>query len=331
MRGSLARALIQRIAFALLVLGSGAGAILGFLSSLGPAHAQRTLVHYRGATPGSWEEVFAHPQHIGVRTLITGRVIVPKPMLLDGDNPLMKNFVDDGSPMLVFAHLVQHAERGSVLIDSGLDASYAGGSLGHIQAPGKWFYELQGVHFEQQAGQDVHAQLARLGVQLNALYFTHLHGDHASALPSFDRKLPVFVGQGEPDDIGHHIDFGLVDQKRSLREIDFRDSQALWPFAHAVDVYGDGSFWALSTPGHTSGHVSYLINSDQGAVLLTGDACHMRWAFEHDVAPGGSDAQGKAAARDSLERIRKFAARYPQVQLIFGHQFRNDAQLATNR
>ena len=39
-------------------------------------------------------------------------------------------------------------------------------------------------------------------------------------------------------------------------------------------------------PGHTRGSTAYLVRTPQGPVLLTGDACHTRWGWEHDVEPG---------------------------------------------
>jgi len=55
-------------------------------------------------------------------------------------------------------------------------------------------------------------------------------------------------------------------------------------------------------------------------VLLTGDACHMRWGFEHAVGPSGATNETTEQAQVSLERIRAFAERYPQVEIVLGHQ-----------
>jgi N-acyl homoserine lactone hydrolase len=315
-----------------LVLLAGGGAL--WLSRLGPAHAPRVVVHLPAAQAlHDWDEVLARPGPISVLTLDTGLVRAPKPMLLDGESPLHSQFRDDGSDLHVYAHLVRHASAGDVLIDSGLDDSYATAALGTMRGPGRLMYALNGVRFEQEPGRDVHAQLRTHQAILRAIYFTHLHGDHAAALPSFPVSLPVYVGRGEPDDLGHHLDFGLVGHERPLRELDFAQAAAVPPFERVLDVFGDGSLLAIATPGHTSGHVSYLVNGEAEAVLLTGDACHMVWAFEHGVAPSSSTARGQAQARDSLARIRAFAARYPQVRIVLGHQERAtpEAELTMNR
>ena len=57
-----------------------------------------------------------------------------------------------------------------------------------------------------------------------------------------------------------------------------------------------------------------------GPVLLTGDACHMRWGFEHEVGPSGATSETTKQAQVSLERIRAFSERYPHVEIVLGHQ-----------
>jgi hypothetical protein len=54
-------------------------------------------------------------------------------------------------------------------------------------------------------------------------------------------------------------------------------------------------------------------------VLLTGDACHTAWGWEHGVEPGTfSDDQQESAV--SLDRLRQLAAKHPTMQVRLGHQ-----------
>jgi hypothetical protein len=46
----------------------------------------------------------------------------------------------------------------------------------------------------------------------------------------------------------------------------------------------------------------------------------MRWGFENGVAPSGATGETTAQAQVSLDRIRGFAERYPQVEIVLGHQ-----------
>jgi glyoxylase-like metal-dependent hydrolase (beta-lactamase superfamily II) len=86
-----------------------------------------------------------------------------------------------------------------------------------------------------------------------------------------------------------------------------------------VDLFGDGSFWAISVPGHTDDDIAYLINGAT-PVLLTGDASHFAWAFKMGVAPRGWNKTGTARGYVSLEQLRAFTRAYPSVTIVYGHE-----------
>jgi len=304
---------------ALIALAAAAFLTAG-ASAFQPPDPTRESTSFNRADASTWDEVFAAPRPIRVETLDTGVVHFPKKLLLNGDHPTMDGFEDDGSPLRVFAHLIRHEQRGDVLIDTGLDEVYATEPMGHMQGVGRLVMGLLGLSFSQSPGQGVHAQLRKANADVSAIYFTHLHSDHATALPTFDPSLPLYVGAAEVDDLGHKLNHGLVDDARTLRELDFENAATLEPLGRAIDLYGDGSFWAISTPGHTTGHVSYLVNGQEGPVLLTGDACHMRWGFEHGVGPSGATSKTTEQAQISFDSIRAFHERYPEVQIVLGHQ-----------
>jgi len=81
------------------------------------------------------------------------------------------------------------------------------------------------------------------------------------------------------------------------------------------DVFGDGSFFAILTPGHTS----YLARTTTGPVLLTGDTSHTRWGWENGVEPGTYSYDREQAAA-SFQKLRAFAAAHPNIEVRVGHQ-----------
>jgi glyoxylase-like metal-dependent hydrolase (beta-lactamase superfamily II) len=107
--------------------------------------------------------------------------------------------------------------------------------------------------------------------------------------------------------------------KTRFSGIDFSAAPTMPPLGPSVDIFGDGSFWAISEPGHTDDDIAFLINSTR-PVLLTGDASHFAWAFTTGVAPRGWDKAGTARGYVSLEQLRAFARAYPSVKIIFGHE-----------
>lgn len=106
--------------------------------------------------------------------------------------------------------------------------------------------------------------------------------------------------------------------KQRLQEWDFR-GDAQDPFEGIVDIFEDGSMFAISVPGHTPGSVAYLVRTTQGPVLLTGDTSHTRWGWEHAVEPGDFTRDNARNLRN-LQRLKALVARHPQVVVRLGHQ-----------
>lgn len=62
-----------------------------------------------------------------------------------------------------------------------------------------------------------------------------------------------------------------------MREIDFTSTNLSILGHPALDYFGDGSLYLLSTPGHAVGHMAALVRTTtrpNSFVLLGGDACH---------------------------------------------------------
>ncbi|MFH9551676.1 hypothetical protein [Streptomyces sp. NPDC017435] len=86
-----------------------------------------------------------------------------------------------------------------------------------------------------------------------------------------------------------------------------------------IDVFGDRSFFAILTPGHTKGHTSYLARTPEGPLLMTGNVSHTRWGWENDVEPGSFLAE-RDHARESLLALKALSERHPKMTVKLGHQ-----------
>jgi glyoxylase-like metal-dependent hydrolase (beta-lactamase superfamily II) len=85
-----------------------------------------------------------------------------------------------------------------------------------------------------------------------------------------------------------------------------------------IDIFGDGSFLGIHTPGHSKSHLSYLLMTKDGPKLLTGDASHTKYGFVNNIEPGWVHDQ--PAAEFSLAQLVEFHRMYPTIEVIYGHQ-----------
>lgn len=214
----------------------------------------------------------------------------------------------------VYAFLFHHTELGWFMIDSGLDSSYQhDGNIRGLLA--KNYIKAS----RQEPGQNIAAQLARENRDIQGLFFTHLHGDHTAGLPEIDPHIPKYVSEG-----GKFLHYPALYQSNHLSredtliELDWSSAVQAAPFDQVLDVFGDQSLFAIATPGHSHSHTSYLLNTSEGLVLLTGDASHTRYGFEHGIEPGWTTDEEQAV--HSLSQLRDFRQMYPATRVIFGHQ-----------
>jgi len=127
---------------------------------------------------------------------------------------------------------------------------------------------------------------------------THLHFDHAGCNKTFknakfvvqEKELqhawvpcpPVASGYHRPDFDG--LNFELVDG----------------------DVEVAGGIKLVSTPGHTPGHSSVLVETEVGTVAIAGDAISCYFGCENEIIPGvNSNVEDSWHSLKKLKRIAK--------------------------
>jgi glyoxylase-like metal-dependent hydrolase (beta-lactamase superfamily II) len=268
----------------------------------------------------NWKDVLEHPRGISISTLQTGVVHMDACLNLDPESPRQSDCDHVPRDLAVLVHWIHHPNFGDFLIDTGFDESFAKHPpYGNYTEAMKLFNWVNGVTNRQAPGADLATQLARLKVHPKAVFFTHLHPDHTGGVPALGPQTRFVFGKAEASFLARAAVANHFSGKSKFSSIDFSLAPAMGPLGPSVDVFGDGSFWAISVRGHTDDDIAYLINGS-APVLLTGDASHFAWAFKTGVAPRGWNQAGTARGYVSLEQLRAFARDYPRVKLIYGHE-----------
>jgi len=272
----------------------------------------------------SWEEVFNQSHHITHQAFITAQSVLKTGGALNLKHPNAKGIKTKSQKAPVLVHWIRHRKFGDYLIDAGMDRSYQNNPYGLFK--GLLVRVFMAKCF-QKPGQDTFSLIQQHQIKLNGIFFTHLHFDHISGAIDFpdDKAVPYVAGKGE---IYFSVQKGFLFRspdyfkgKDVLYELNFSDSHVVdMPIlGKSADIFGDGSLWAISTPGHTKGHISFLVNCEKEPVLITGDACLLKANLDMGIGPGtySSDLE---AAQESMDKIIRFTQKYPRIKIVYGHQ-----------
>jgi len=269
------------------------------------------------------EALIDQPGPIQLQTINSVDWAIPLAGLLNLKSPsaIEAGLKDRDEPIQIYAHVLKHPQHGNFLVDTGVSKKL-------LDDPGKegvsWLI-LKGMPVEKmrlnkgtaEILQDLHGKLA-------GVFFTHMHIDHISGMPDIPDDAPLYIGATESTEkywmnmLVQGTNDQLLKNKQALQEWQFQpDPQN--KFEGIVDIFADGSVFAISVPGHTPGSVAYLVRTTKGPVLLTGDTCHTRWGWEHTVEPGDY-TQDQERNLKNLKRLKDLASAHPRIEVRLGHQ-----------
>jgi N-acyl homoserine lactone hydrolase len=303
------------LGIALLIMLSGVFGFVVYQPSIIP---RRSFV-LPEASYNNWDEILSHPQPISIRTYVAGVNRTKLSGIMNLEHERAQGIEDKLIDIPVNVGVIQHQQHGIYLIDAGLDASYEHNQYGTNKGMMVERFLAKG---SLEPNTHIAAVLEKENIQLQGVWLTHLHMDHTAGVVDLPKDIPYVVGENERYAnfrfFMHNDHLAGID---TLYEIDFAEGINLSPLGKAVDIFGDGSFWAISSSGHSAGHVMYFINGIEESVLYTGDACNDYYQFETGIGPGfySSDLEG---GQEVLEQIIAFKEKYPEVTLVFGHDLK---------
>lgn len=192
-------------------------------------------------------------------------------------------------------YLVQTGDGKHILIDSGLPE--------HIPEEASDFAN----------GQDVIEQLARIGIQpdaIDTIISTHYDVDHAGRHAAFTKARYVVQRV-------HHLDAASNPRYAAIR------SQWDQPIERIQLVDGDTELLPglklIETSGHVPGHQSVLMRLPKtGPILLTIDAVPFSEGFTRDAQDDGNTPDAEAI-RASTGKLLDLVEREQIELVIFGH------------
>lgn len=240
---------------------------------------------------------------------------VPLSGLVNLEHPKSQDagLVDRDEAIQIYAYSLVHPQFGTFLVDSGVASSFANQGLDNGV---NWIVEsamniasLEVVKTSEQLDQQLGG--------VDGIFLTHIHLDHIMGLQDFETPK-VYSGPGETS---LTTAMNLFTQGSTDRLLATVEKLREWQFDDhgVIDVFGDGSFWAIHTPGHTPGATAYIAITVNGPELMIGDATHTRWGWENGVEPGTYSADVARSAL-SLDKLKTLAQKNSGITVHPGHQ-----------
>ncbi len=295
--------------------------VLVVLWLMAPTSSQPQISIFKTNIPKSqsWVQLLAKPSPLEYQLIHAGDITIDR-------NDLLQNapdsWADRYKPIPVLSHWLRHPVHGELLIDAAFSNSFKEDNTGSYSRMMKMLVTLSSI--ENKLERSLTSQLPNNGTEIKQLFITHFHPDHTAGLDDLPVDLPVVAGLSEYDFLARLTNGDLFDRRSNWLALDFTQGIEVPPFKKVLDVFGDGSLFAISTPGHTAGHTSFLINAAQGAKLIVGDASHFSFGFNNNLAPSAIGDGNALLAKKSLSQLILFKKQYPEVEVILGHEFPND-------
>ena len=218
------------------------------------------------------------------------------------------------------SYLLEYSDSSLIAINPGLSSM---SNQKPSKAFGFIFSRLFPVKVEE--GKDLYSQMQAHNLdigKLKAMIFTHLHIGDISGLIDMKKfgDVMFYTINEEWQDI--QKSFGIFKGYRFeyFKQIDkvygltFKPSTDFYPFSEARDFLGDNSIIIFKTPGHSSGHLSFLIQGKDKSYLIPAGAAKNFPSFSY-LQYSLSEEKSK----ESVNNLKEFKIKQPHVKFLMDH------------
>lgn len=213
--------------------------------------------------------------------------------------------------MPIWVWVIQH-EEGIFMVDTGENSRI--NDKDYFKPAGRfenWLNTSQ-FKFKVEREEEIDAQLIDLNIspdEVKTVILTHRHLDHVDGISHFPNSqfLVHRVENEKPyGDLPHLYPIWF---NPTLVDLD----ESFYNFPNAKKITQSGDIWIIDTAGHTYGHVSVAIKTDDGILFLAGDVSYNQDQLLQDRHAGADITPKKSAL--AYQRIKALAKKEKLVYL----------------
>ncbi|MBI5044296.1 MAG: MBL fold metallo-hydrolase [Nitrospirae bacterium] len=217
-------------------------------------------------------------------------------------------------------YLLEYSDGSFIAINPGLPSI---SNQNPSKAFGFVFSKLFSVKVDE--GKDLYSQMQahHLDIRkLKAMIFTHLHIGDISGLIEVKKVSNTMFYTVNEEWQAVQKSFGIFKGYRFeyFKQIDkiyglaFKTSTDFSPFSEACNFLGDNSIIIFKTPGHSQGHLSFLIQGKDKSYLIPAGAAKNFPSFSY-LQYSWSEEKSK----ESVNNLKEFKAKHPHVKFLMDH------------
>lgn len=224
-----------------------------------------------------------------------------------------KGCQDKETEFSITSLIVTHPVRGVILVNAGLDSSFKNERKEKCFSLWNKTDRIDGILHQEEGVQN-----KLRGREPSTVVLTDTKMSSIAGL--LDLHNPIVVICGRERITPRIYPFTINDYEKAIaseQQLDFEKGIYIIPSTKVLDIFGDGSVWAVETPGVTKGSVSYLVHGIDEWIFFIG-ASSTDVGFTNGVGPGRGAADFDEAL-ESIEKIREITL-LKRVKVIFSYK-----------